>query len=264
MCRRSCIAVIGVDPERNKAIIRDTQCGCYACEQCRDGIQRNHQARIIHGTKEHPDWKGRHWSFVTLTSHESVRTFHQSLALFQRVLPQWHKRMRRRYGRYSYVLVFETHLNGAVHAHLLMNVAVSKKQVRRHARQLGLGYMADVQRLHSPAAAGKYVSKYISKSLSEDKNFPKRFKRVRYSHDWPEWPLRQQSSIREWTPVSKQFAELQLHIQAAVEDGLSVSVDHYLTEQYPELSGFLAKIEANRVRGGMSHETSLLRARTRI
>lgn len=245
MCDRSQIAVIGVDHEHNRVLLLDTQCKCYACEQCRDAIRRVHQARIIYGAKEYAPWAGLRWSFVTLTAHEKTREFKKSLELFQRALPLWRKRMKRRYGDFGYVLVFEQHKSGAVHAHLLINCSVSKKWVRRHARAVGLGYMADVQRLHAAAAAGKYVSKYISKSLADAK-FPKRFKRVRYSHNWPELP-KPSSSIRDWTAVRKREDELQRHVQAAAEDGLAVRVDAHLRRQFPLLELLLA-----RLRGGGS------------
>lgn len=225
MCRRSAKAVIGHDWETSTTIFLDTQCRCYDCPTCVEQIKRLHQARIIYGTKEYEDWRGLRWSFVTLTSHEKCQTFETSLALFQVALPKWRKRMKRRYGNYDYVLVFETHKSGSVHVHMLINCAVSKKWVRRHARAVGLGYMADVQKLHAAAAAGKYCSKYISKSLGENR-FPKRFKRVRYSHGWPELP-KKQSNIRDWIAVEK--SPLPLHIMAAKETG-AVRVSRHLVD----------------------------------
>ena len=233
MCHRSQRAVSGIDYEHNRVVFLDTQCGCYSCPQCADAITRLHQARIIYGTKEYDEWKNCKWSFVTLTSHENVRGFDQSLSLFQKAFSKWHKRMKRRYGDFSYVMVLEQHKDATLHAHVLMNMPVSKKWVRKHSRACGLGYMADVQRLHSPAAAGKYISKYISKSLASSL-FPKRVKRVRYSHDWPEWPLQRESAIREWTAVNK--ISLALHIEEAQKQGLAVCVDRFLKElivQYP-------------------------------
>lgn len=228
MCDRSPRGVLGVDYETDTAIFLDTQCRCYDCPQCSYTIRRLHQARIIYGTKEYQQWANCRWSFVTLTSHERSQTFESSLALFQVALPKWRKRMKRRYGNYDYVLIFEQHKSGALHAHMLINRPVSKKWVRRHARSVGLGYIADVQHLHAAAAAGKYCSKYISKALSETK-FPKRFKRVRYSHNWPQWPLRQDSHIRDWTVFQKD--DIALHIGACVESGLRIHVDRYLIKQ---------------------------------
>lgn len=224
MCKQSKIAVTGIDYERNTAVYLDTQCKSYSCAVCAECIRRLHQARIIYGTKEYQSWHGLRWSFVTLTSHEQCQTFESSLALFQAVLPKWRKRMKRRYGDFGYVLVFEQHKSGALHAHMLINCPVSKKWARRHARAVGLGYMVDVQKLHAAAAAGKYCSKYISKSLATTK-FPKRFKRVRYSHNWPELP-RKASPIRQWLAVPHD--DVWLHALADYEAGLSVRVDSRL------------------------------------
>lgn len=221
MCKRSKYVVTGIDYETNTALYLDTQCKSYSCEVCADCIRKLHQARIIYATKEYEAWTGLRWSFVTLTSHEKAQTFETSLALFQNALPKWRKRMKRRYGDFGYVLVFEQHKSKSLHAHMLINAPVSKKWVRRHARSVGLGYMADVQHLHAAAAAGKYCSKYISKSLA-DTNFPKRFKRVRYSHNWPELP-KSHSSIRHWLAV--RHSDVWLHVLADIHSGLSVRVD---------------------------------------
>lgn len=244
MCPRSKKVITGLDYERNVAVYLDTQCKTYECPVCRDCIRKIHQARIIYGTKEHAPWQGLRWSFVTLTSHEKVRDPAGSLRLMQLALPRWRKRMKRRYGDFDYVMVFERHASGAAHVHMLINCPVSKKHVRRHARAVGLGYMADVQALHAPAAAGKYVAKYLSKSLAEAE-FPKRFKRVRYSRGWPDLPPRPSGAIRQWLAID--HSDVLLHIAADVECGRSVIVDDRLVPRVLS-SDALIELDARRVK----------------
>jgi len=236
MCDKSKKFVMGRDPEHQTMVFLDTQCGCYDCPQCVDGIKRLHQARIIHATKEHPQTSQLKWSFVTLTCPSHVRDRDQSLALMKQALPKWRKRMKRRYGDYPYVLAYERHADGAVHVHMLIGACVSKKHVRRNAVAVGLGYITDCQRLHSPAAAGKYLAKYLSKSLTGADMWPKRMKRVCYSYNFPKLPERE-STIRVWQAIDK--TDLHNWVVYGPLDGEGIYVDKYLTARlaktHPEI-----------------------------
>lgn len=183
MCKRHPFALRIISAEQCSCSYVDLHCDTYECEDCALRIRARHARRIALAERAFPD---AHFSFVTLTSHEDVRDADKSLSLLAGAFQAWKQRMQRRYGAFEYAAVFERHRSGAAHMHLLINRAVSKKHVRKNARALGLGYMADVQRI-APAVAGRYVSKYLAKGSGA---FPKRFRRVRYSQKWPKLPER--------------------------------------------------------------------------
>jgi len=101
------------------------------------------------------------------------------------------KRLRRIYERISYVRVYEVHKTGAFHAHLLIagmseRVTVQKAAngvqyfrprsegvrarswsiktwFKKTARNMGMGYMVDVQELDTHTTAVRYILKYLTK-----------------------------------------------------------------------------------------------------
>ena len=131
------------------------------------------------------------WWFVTLTAHENLRDAKHSLANIRDNIDRLMKRLRRIFERISYVRVYEKHKSGAFHAHLLvagMSDRVTRSLARnkqlffrpktdtddtrswgiktwwkRRAREMGMGYMVDVQALETCTQSVNYVLKYLTK-----------------------------------------------------------------------------------------------------
>jgi hypothetical protein len=145
--------------------------------------------------------------FVTLTSHEHVRTLYGGLRVWRGAWPRLRARLDRamhpRKPRspkafiqlgtdYQYVLVPELHNNGALHMHAIIALrdrCVGVRRVKRwlkdRGRACGLGYQADVVRILQPAGALRYIVKYLGKSQAGSQAYPKRTRRCSYSQGWP-------------------------------------------------------------------------------
>jgi hypothetical protein len=95
----------------------------------------------------------------------------------------------------------------SLHIHILYDGRITNKWLKENSVACGMGRQTKAVRLREPKASGFYVSKYISKSLSETL-FPKRFKRVRYSNDFPEFEFESKESEYTWNAVHKLKSEI--------------------------------------------------------
>lgn len=131
------------------------------------------------------------WWFITLTAHERFRDEAKSLANIRGNIDRIFKRLRRIYSNVEYVRVYEVHKTGAFHAHLLVTGLSARLQkhtarngveffratllergvgnwsvrtwFRRTARQMGMGYMVDVQEMADLRQTVGYIVKYLTK-----------------------------------------------------------------------------------------------------
>lgn len=174
------------------AIMVRLRCKSWQCEYC---AKKNRELWRSH-LKKRIGRIGGSWWFITLTAHEFTRTPGSSLSNLRTNLDRLFKRIRRVWKRIDYVRVYEAHQTGAFHAHLVVQglSARAVRQVakngqeyfrptdepggknnwgvrtwfRRNARQIGLGYMVDVQPVATIPQVVNYVTKYMTK---EAQNF---------------------------------------------------------------------------------------------
>lgn len=157
---------------------------CAFCEKKNREMWRSHLKKRIGRI-------GGSWWFITLTAHENTRTPGTSLKNLRDNLDRLFKRVRRVWKRIDYVRVYETHQNAAFHCHMVVQglsprvlrmeakngqeyyratVEPSGKGnwsvrtwFRRNARQIGLGYMVDVQPVGTTPEVVNYITKYMTK-----------------------------------------------------------------------------------------------------
>lgn len=169
------------------AIMVRLRCKSWQCEFC---AKKNRELWRSH-LKKRIGKIGGSWWFVTLTAHENTRTPGTSLANLRNNLDRLFKRIRRVWKRIDYVRVYETHQTGAFHCHLVMqglSARVFRLQAkngqtyytpdnkplvartwgvktwfRRNAREIGMGYMVDVQALRDTPQVVNYITKYMTK-----------------------------------------------------------------------------------------------------
>jgi len=163
------------------------RCKSWQCEFC---ARKNRELWRSH-LKKRIGKIGGLWWFITLTAHENTRTPGTSLENLRENLDRLFKRIRRVWGRVDYVRVYETHQTGAFHAHIVMQGLSHRVQkmvakngqeyfrpasepkgkgnwsvrtwFRRSARQIGMGYMVDVQQLQATPVVVNYITKYMTK-----------------------------------------------------------------------------------------------------
>lgn len=161
-------------------------CKSWNCPYCAPRRATMWQIRAVTGVQVFRDL-GRPVDFVTVTSHEKL-----SASASQAVLGSAWNKLRTRLSRdggddVEYFAVPEQHKNGRWHLHAIVTVQLKKRWWKDNARECGFGFQSDVQEVKSLGGVGSYVSKYLTKSL-EIENAPRRFRRVRLSHGWPEQP----------------------------------------------------------------------------
>lgn len=173
-----------------QALFTRLRCKQWSCDYCASKNARMWQYWLI----ERLPQVSEKWWFVTLTANENTRTTLASLENLRSNIDRLIKRVRRVFGLpIEYVRVYEKHPSSeAIHVHMVMagltpfvvnGFSVKHQPVtigvmtrskyscwsvktwfKRIARELGMGYMADVQEFNGELRkVAFYVTKYMTK-----------------------------------------------------------------------------------------------------
>lgn len=185
------IAYTVIGPKQ--ALMTRLRCKQWSCDYCADRNARTWQYWLIKRLPEVSDT----WWLVTLTAHENTRTTLTSLTNLRTNIDALIKRARRVFGTdIEYVRVFEKHpTSEAIHAHMIMSGLTPyvvpgcsvklrpmvinsltragrvgtwsvKTWFKKTARELGMGYQADVQMVQGETGkVTHYVTKYLTKDM---------------------------------------------------------------------------------------------------
>jgi len=129
--------------------------------------------------------QGEKFYFVTLTSHEKLKSREATEKVFPSAWGKLYDRMKRVHRRLIYVSIPEQHKDGRMHVHMLINHQFTKKWLKDNGRQCGLGYKADISEVENVSAVVAYVIKYLRKHIGKN-NWSPHFRRVRTSRGFPE------------------------------------------------------------------------------
>ena len=108
--------------------------------------------------------------FTTLTAPGDMRTSDASYRALRRAWPVARKWLRRHYGSFRYVNVWELHINGAFHLHGIWAwetahdddfARLVRRRVKDNATRWGIGYIADVQAARNVGDVRRYVTKQM-------------------------------------------------------------------------------------------------------
>ena len=185
------MTIIGNNKTEKKAILFNPRCKSWSCDICCEELKENWIHQAARGSMILAD-EGAELQFVTLTSRGSS-TANKSIYYFKENWPKLRKRMATITNawepwsgyRWAYFLVPEKHKSGVLHCHLIAATHICAESVwKRHAHQTGFGYIIDVQEMITPLLAATYVSKYLHKGAGAEV-WPKGFRRVRHSQNWP-------------------------------------------------------------------------------
>lgn len=184
MCQRGGL-LIAYLYDQHKALVTDADCDSWKCPECSERLAQRWALRAEIGARQYLS-AGKRVDFVTMTSHERLKTFEECDHVWRDAWNKLHARLKRQADVREYMLIPERHKDGRMHAHALWTFGVSRRWLKDNARACGLGYQADVKRVSEPHHAVRYVTKYVGKSLGE--NVPPHFRRVRVSAGWAEIP----------------------------------------------------------------------------
>ena len=163
-------------------------CHLWSCEDCAEINKRRWTAIVAHGIETYQEQGINDWRFVTITSHEMLKTFNQTLWVWRKAWPKLSQRMRREFTTMKYVYLPERHKDGRMHMHGLMSGGMSTRWLKDNARSCGFGYKVESEQPLSVELACYYCLKYISKTLTDRAYWPKSLHRVRTSQHWPKTP----------------------------------------------------------------------------
>lgn len=190
--------LVGLSKTGEKAIVYQADCDDWECEECAKRKQNQWVARAIIGCKQITS-NGTGLSFVTVTSHKSLKDFAATAAVFPHAWSLLYARMKRFQTKFDYLMVIELHKKGKrLHAHLLTDFTARQRWWKDNNAYSGLGYQAKVRTVENEGSAAGYVSKYLAKSL-EGAMFPPKFRRIRVTNNWAELPtLHEPSNAYNW------------------------------------------------------------------
>ncbi len=190
----------------NQAILFRPNCKKWSCDYCSQ--QRSAWFAILaaHGYQELTD-SGKDVMFWTVTSHAKIRTLEKGIYVWRKAWPKLLKRLRRVAKDVAYASVPEQHADGSLHIHLLVAAKVDERWCKDNAAQTGLGYIGKFEQIRTAGKAAWYVSKYLTKD-SHKLNWPKFFRRVNTSRNWPRPPKLEKSSVWAVTRLNSTYGIL--------------------------------------------------------
>jgi len=207
-------------------------CNHWNCPRCGLQVAKQHYGRIVEGCKTLSE-DDQLW-FITITcrgKEVSVEEAEESyLRWTSKFLDAAYSSAKRRGERWAYVQVTEKQKRGHPHSHILTTfsppdvVEGARSDWRRRndgglvreeipalrsawlqaaVVSAGLGDQYDISAVRTVAAASRYVAKYMFKPAQFTDNYPKGWKRVRYSQSFPQLPERKTTafvllSVDDW------------------------------------------------------------------
>ena len=109
------------------ALLARARCKQWSCAYCAEINKRMWRARIFHAAETLAEWD---WSFITITAHSKARSARASLDNLKSHWSALRKRLKRKYGSFHFVRVYERHNDGAYHLHALLNVHFDDIKIR--------------------------------------------------------------------------------------------------------------------------------------
>ena len=193
--------IAATDFKDGRGIIR-LRCKQWSCEYCAKANQsmwRNHLLKTMPPLSDN-------WAMITVTcmgaDHRNMTTLKRLMDNFDRFM----KRLKREYGNFQYVRVYEQHKSGEFHMHILAGIAIHSmpyewiidkqgrakyegihaKIISDHAIDCEMGRISDIRPLvdntgkgQSSVYAVRYISKYFTKAVGS--TMPKGTRRIQTS-----------------------------------------------------------------------------------
>jgi len=191
-------------------------CNHWDCPRCGQMRARREYGRMVEGIR-----KLSHHNtlfFITITCKGKEMSHEQAEAGYldwtNRLLDACRQRSKRSNQIWSYVQVTERQKRGHPHSHILTtfcpmdlrdgyvskfvdkqgergkmeNVpALRSKWLGGQVVKSGLGEQYDISFIESAEGASRYVAKYLFKQSMFETNWPKGWRRIRYSQSFPKW-----------------------------------------------------------------------------
>ena len=193
-------------------------CNHWDCPRCGVYRAKSEYGRIVHGCEKLSETRALYFITVTCRGAElSLQDAEQNyLRWTNRFFTACRTKAKREGQDWCYVQVTEKQKRGHPHSHILTTFCpndicegvkanwvrcngvlacewipcLRSSWLQEQSIRSGLGSEYDVSRVKTAAAASRYVAKYMFKDSMFGTHFPKGWKRVRYSQNFPKLPVR--------------------------------------------------------------------------
>lgn len=241
----------------NKYAVVQGNCNSWTCPRCGQLVAKNHYGRIVEGCRTLA--KENELFFITLTCRgreiSEKEAFEHYLDWTSKFLDAAYTKQKRSGKKWHYVQVTERQKRGHPHSHILTTFnpqdtylgevekwsrdnsgkLLSEKVeclrstwVLEQSEKSGLGNQYDISLVSSVEACSRYVAKYMFKDSQFNTEFPKRWKRVRYSNSFPKLPEKKSNAFvllsrEDWQKLTRKAL-----IIVTSEEGAFYEAKHFL------------------------------------
>lgn len=223
-------------------------CNDWQCPKC--GIQRakHEYGRIVNGCRELATNHDIYFLTITCRGREMTLAESESnyLTWTNTFLTAVRTRAKRESQDWHYVQVTERQKRGHPHSHILTTykphdlylgtkdhwthkngkLTLEKREalrsdwIEQRCISAGLGNQYDISKVESVEGASRYVAKYLFKDCMFSTEFPKHWKRIRYSQEFPELPAQETDAFvllkaDDWQKLAKLALVVNPHDETA-------------------------------------------------
>jgi hypothetical protein len=211
-------------------------CNSWNCPKCGILRAKHEYGRIVNGCREIATNHDIYFLTVTCRGREMTLTEGESnyYSWTNKFLTAVRTRAKREEQTWHYVQVTERQKRGHPHSHILTTykphdlylgekdhwthqngkLTLEKKPalrsdwIEQRCISAGLGNQYDISKVESVEGASRYVAKYLFKDTMFATDFPKHWKRIRYSQDFPQLPARETDAfvlikLEDWLKLAK-------------------------------------------------------------
>jgi len=214
-------------------------CNDWNCPRCGQQRAREEYGRIVAGARELSKTYPLYFFTITCRGREMTlnEAEHSYLEWTNRLLTRLRAATKRTGGQWSYACVTERQTRLHPHSHYITTycppdwILVKKGQEKRFYQgqppiiathdtlqskvvelactECGLGYQYDISRVESVEAGSRYMAKYLFKPSIFETVWPKGWRRVRYSANWPKLPEKDSNAFilltwMDWTRLARE------------------------------------------------------------
>jgi len=231
-------------------------CNHWECERCGEMVAKKHYGRIVEGARKIAAENELY--FITVTCRGLELSVQQAMDGYggwtHRLLRTMQQKYTRAGGAWFYAQVTEAQKRGHPHSHILTTFkphdlvegcksewvtagdgirseqhvdAYRSDWIQEMVQKAGLGEQYDISVVASVEACSRYIAKYMFKDSQFGTHFPKGWKRVRYSQNWPKLERGKSSAFvllsrDDWYHL----ASLAFVVDAAQGDAYETAVHH--------------------------------------
>ena len=196
--------LVAIETEEH-CVIKQGCCNHWDCPVCSNILAGYHAHRMQEGARILSE-TGTLWFWTTTCRGRDLdlETADDNYLLWtNRLLAACRARAKKQGVDFQYVQVTERQKRGAAHSHYISTFCpddaihapvpddqhryVSDWFVKRNV-SAGLGPQCRISAVQTPERAAGYIAKYLKKQLKEHE-WPKHWKRIRYSQKWPDCAL---------------------------------------------------------------------------